>query len=76
MRHVKNVTEILSKFSENNIKTVVLKGLVVRNFYPRPEFRTMSDADIVVQKKDLNAAIELINSLGYVEKVRTHADIC
>ena len=76
MRHVKNITEILSKFSENNIKTVVLKGLVVRNFYPRPEFRTMSDADIVVQKKDLNAAIELINSLGYVEKVRTHADIC
>ncbi|MFR1825026.1 MAG: nucleotidyltransferase family protein [Clostridium saudiense] len=76
MSHVKNVTEILSKFKENDIKTVVLKGLVVRNFYPRPEFRTMSDADIVVQEQDLDAAINLITSLGYVEKVRTHADIC
>lgn len=36
----------------------------------------MSDADIVVQEQDLDAAINLITSLGYVEKVRTHADIC
>ena len=76
MSHVKNVTEILAKFKENNIKTVALKGLVVRNFYPRPEFRTMSDADIVVQEKDLDSAVDLITSLGYIEKIRTHADIC
>lgn len=76
MNHIKNVTELLAKFEENNIKTVALKGLVVRNFYPRPEFRTMSDADIVVQEKDLEEAIKLLTSLGYVEKVRTHVDIC
>lgn len=76
MSHIKNVASILTKFEENNIRTVALKGLVVRNFYPRPEFRTMSDADIVVREDDLGKAIELITDLGYVEKVRTHVDIC
>lgn len=76
MSHMKNVTSILAKFEENNIKAVVLKGLVVRNFYPRPEFRTMSDADIVVKEENLDKAIELITNLGYVEKVRTNVDIC
>lgn len=76
LRHIKNISEVLTLFHKNNIETVVLKGLVVRNFYPNPEFRTMGDADIVVKKEKLEEAIEILTSLGYEEYERTNIDIC
>lgn len=73
--HIRNITNLLKEFSNNNIEAVALKGLVVRSFYPRPEFRTMSDADIVVKEEDINKAINLLEKLGYVETGRSDVDI-
>ena len=53
LKHINNISEVLRLFHKNDIETVVLKGLVVRNFYPNAEFRTMGDADIVVKKEKL-----------------------
>ena len=76
IRHIKNIEEVLNLFHKNNIQTVVLKGLVVRSFYPNAEFRTMGDADIVVKKDNLEKSIDLLIGLGYKESARTNVDIC
>lgn len=45
----------------------MLKGLVIRDLYPRPESRNMCDADILVHKNDLDRVRELLISIGYTE---------
>ncbi|WP_434798713.1 nucleotidyltransferase domain-containing protein [Terrisporobacter vanillatitrophus] len=66
-QHIKEVEKILHNFNEENIEVLVLKGLVIRDLYPSPTIRTMSDADIVVKEEDLEKSIELILNRGYVE---------
>ena len=74
--HINNIENVLKEFRSENIDVVVLKGLVIRAFYPRPEFRTMSDADIVVKKENLESAINVLEKLGYLENGRSDVDIC
>ena len=76
LKHINTISEVLRLFHKNDIETVVLKGLVVRNFYSNAEFRTMGDADIVVKKEKLDKAINLLRDLGYEEYERTNVDIC
>lgn len=66
LRHIKNLSNVFSKFNEENIPVIVLKGLVVREFYPRPEQRSMCDADILVHKKDVERAKFLLIEMGYI----------
>ncbi len=56
------VIEILNCYE---IKTIVLKGMVVSKWYPHPELRTMGDSDILVMEKDLKKATELLHGMGY-----------
>ena len=67
LNHIKQVECVLNLFNENNIPVIVLKGLVIRDLYPRPELRTMCDADILVHKEDLDRVRELLISIGYTE---------
>lgn len=63
--HYNQVGKVLEYFNEKNIDVIVLKGLVVRELFPKPEFRTMGDADILVHEEDLERVSELLQSLGY-----------
>ena len=67
LNHIKQVESVLNLFNENNVPVIVLKGLVIRDLYPRPELRTMCDADILVHKDDLDRVRELLISIGYTE---------
>lgn len=66
-QHIKQVENILNVFNKKEIPVVVLKGLLIRELYPKPDLRTMSDADILVYKKDLDKAKNILLSLGYNE---------
>ena len=68
LNHINQVEKIIKKFNEENVRVIVLKGLVVREFYKNPELRTMSDADILVHEEDLDKARNILTSLGYSEK--------
>lgn len=76
LRHINNVSEFLGEFNKQNIPVIVLKGLVIRDLYPKPELRTMCDADILVHKKDLDTVKKLLLSLGYTETVTSDKDLC
>ena len=58
---------VFNEFSKENVPVIVLKGLVVREYYPQPEQRSMSDADIFVKAKDINKSKKILIDLGYTE---------
>lgn len=67
VNHIKQISKILSIFNENNIPVIVLKGLVLRELYPKSELRTMGDADILVHENDLDNVINILKKEGYIE---------
>ena len=40
--------EIITFFEEKNIWYLLLKGLIIREYYPNPALREMSDNDILL----------------------------
>ena len=65
-RHISGLSTVLNKITEENIPLIVLKGLVVRDFYPQPDQRTMSDADILVHKDNVEKVKNLLIDMGYI----------
>lgn len=65
-RHISGLSIVFNKIIEENIPVIVLKGLVVREFYPQPDQRTMSDADILVHKDDVEKVKNLLIDMGYI----------
>ena len=72
--HMKQIERVLKEFNGVNIDVLVLKGLVIRDLYPSPTLRTMSDADIVVKESDLEKSKEVLTKLGYIEYKQTPND--
>ena len=66
--HIKRTADILSLFNENNLPVIVLKGLVVREYYPKPDLRTMCDSDVIIHKNDLEKVRKLLLEKGFVEE--------
>ena len=66
--HIKRTAEILKLFNENNIPVIVLKGLVVREYYPKPDLRTMCDSDVIIHKSDLERVRKLHLERGFHEE--------
>jgi len=65
IRHINQMNKVFEAFRDANIPIVALKGLVIREFYPHPEFRNMSDADILVHKEDVEKSEKILMNLGY-----------
>ncbi|WP_026528490.1 nucleotidyltransferase domain-containing protein [Butyrivibrio sp. VCD2006] len=57
--------EITAAFEKNGIKHQVLKGTIMKNIYPSPEMREMSDIDLVVYDDSLDNASKVMESMGY-----------
>lgn len=58
--------EVVETLNTVGIRVIVLKGMAINKCYIYPELRTMGDADILVQEKDINAATEVLKELGYI----------
>jgi len=65
LQHVNEISRILELFNESNISVIAVKGLVLRDLYPHPELRIMSDADLLIHKSDLNTAKRILKNLNY-----------
>ena len=64
-------------FDEQKIPYILLKGAVIRDFYPEPWMRTSCDLDVLVKEEDLDTAITaLTEKLGYtVDKNKNFHDV-
>lgn len=58
----------LEILSENGIDHIVMKGYVLKDYYPVPELRTFGDIDIVIRPEERRRSHELICALGYPVK--------
>ncbi len=64
------IQEIITKqligiLNQNNIRHIVFKGYVLRNYYPHKEFRTMGDIDIIIDENNQNKVHKLLLSFGF-----------
>lgn len=60
------LNEILDKFSEHNIKVLLLKGMALINcLYPNPYQRPMGDIDILVSAQQALLAQQSLREIGY-----------
>lgn len=52
-------------FEENNIWYMLLKGMVIRKYYPAPELREMADNDILFDNKYSKEVYDFMTARGY-----------
>lgn len=56
---------LIQTFEKNGIRTQPMKGIFMKQLYPKPELREMSDIDILISEEQLSEAEKLIKELGY-----------
>ncbi len=71
----KALGELYSLFENNGIDYVPLKGSGLKSLYPKPEMRTMGDADILIRVEQYDAICEVMTALGYTEKIESDHEI-
>ena len=56
---------LLERFSDNQVRVLPLKGWIMRRFYPKPEYRQMTDLDFLIDEENEEAieAVELLSDL-------------
>ena len=57
--------EILDILTENGIRVMLLKGLVIKELYPQTYYRQMTDLDILIDDENREKARLLLKSIGY-----------
>lgn len=58
--------KILSAFEENKIKNLPLKGYFMKTEYPRSDFRSMADLDVLFERSQIDTVKKIFENLGYV----------
>ncbi len=56
---------ILKEFESNNIDYILLKGIVLKNFYPMKGVRDFTDNDILTREEDKEKIRKVMEQLGY-----------
>ena len=56
---------LFGEFSRRGIDHVLMKGYVLKDYYPVPELRTFGDIDVVIRSEDREKCHALMQELGY-----------
>ena len=75
-RQDKAIEKLFKTLEDNGIDYIPLKGSRMRPLYPKPELRTMGDADILIRLEQYEAIVPLVLSLGYRYHSQTDHDYC
>lgn len=62
---IKKLEKVLEDLATTKTPIVLLKGLIIRNYYPMPQMRTMGDADIFIDNKHMETVRNLLLKFGY-----------
>lgn len=71
-RQMQKVGQIFAAFEENGIDYLPFKGCVMKELYPKPELRTMGDADILIRFDQYPRIKPIMVSLGF--ELETESD--
>jgi len=64
-KQMRAVQQLFDVFEKNEIDHLPLKGCRMKALYPKPELRTMGDADILIRVEQYDKLEKLMTSLGY-----------
>lgn len=64
--------KVLRELSEIGIEVIALKGIQIKDYYKRPEFRQMGDCDILVKHEDFDKVREYFIKKGFDEGCLNH----
>ena len=59
---------LFAAFEKDGISYMPLKGTLLKKAYPKPEMRTMSDADVLIKEEEYSKIKSVMQRLGYTEK--------
>lgn len=61
------IEKLFNAFDEEKIDYMPLKGALLKKMYPKPEMRTMGDADILIKTEQYEKIKQVVEALGYEE---------
>lgn len=56
---------LIKTFTDNNIRVLPLKGCLMKEMYPKPEYRQMADLDMLIMRQNAEKARDIMLSMGY-----------
>ena len=62
-------------FKKEKIQHLMVKGTILRDLYPYPEMRLMSDADILIKEEDYGRIKPIMSGLGFVEQYESDHEL-
>ena len=60
-----DIVDIINAYNQENINLLFFKGYVLKHIYPKGDMRVMGDIDFLVEKKDIEKAQKVIESIGF-----------
>lgn len=63
-----DIEKVVERFEKSQIKNALLKGYFMKQLYPRSDFRTMSDIDMLAQKKNFKKIEKIFKELGFTKR--------
>lgn len=64
-KQMRAVRQLFAAFEENGIDYLPLKGCRMKDLYPKPELRSMGDADILIRVEQYSSVEPLMLSMGF-----------
>lgn len=74
-QQIYSIKEIFSAFDEQEIDYLPLKGVLLKNIYPKPEMRSMGDADILIKTEQYDNIRPIMLKLGYKEVIESDHEL-
>ncbi len=66
---------IRTAFEESGIDHMPLKGVLMKQLYPRPDMRIMGDADILIRIEQYEKIKPILTALGFTEKLESDHEL-
>lgn len=57
--------KLLIKLTDEQIRVLPMKGWIMKQFYPKPEYRQMGDLDFLIDSENRKPVREIMTDLGY-----------
>ncbi len=73
MQREEGFLRVYDSLIAHGMRPLVLKGIVCRHLYPKPDYRVSADEDILIKRSDFSLCDEVLRSMGFIRS-ETDAD--
>ena len=63
----RKLAEVYALFEKHGVAYMPVKGAEIRKYYPRPEYRVMGDADVLIHQEQYSLIQQILSGIGMNE---------